>query len=130
MEFVKEFTCEKTVGVHEYRIFYYRVTITMDLIGTVVPAAIAAVALIGGIILLYKLTKSLLNIIAFMIAIALAYGGYLYISGQKVPCTKEAIIQHAREKVDVLNSESGVQKVRDTVSRVRLVPDKGKEQNR
>jgi hypothetical protein len=54
-------------------------------------------------------------LIPLLILIGL-YAGYLYITGQKIPTTKEDIIKHGKEKIEVIK-DKGEKILKDNVKK-------------
>lgn len=57
-------------------------------------------------ILIFSILKQVLKLIYFSVILILLYGGYLYYTGQKIPQTREELLQHGSEQLDRINKAS------------------------
>ncbi len=56
-------------------------------------------AIIIGLMVFLAIIKRFIRLFAVAVFILLCYAGYLYYTGQKVPVTKEEILEHGSEKL-------------------------------
>jgi threonine/homoserine/homoserine lactone efflux protein len=72
---------------------------------------ILAGAVIVSILIILSVAKKLLKIAVVLLAVVVLYAAYLVYSGQKVPRTKQEVIEHSEKKLQELE-KSGVKAVR------------------
>ncbi len=57
------------------------------------------------IVIIFSIVKRLFKLLIPLIILIGVYAGYLYVTGQKIPTTKEDIIKHGKEKIKVIKDE-------------------------
>ncbi len=69
---------------------------------SVFTTALLVAAIIIAAIIVYKTIKGLLKLVALIITFLLIYAGYLFLTGQKIPFTREEIIKHGNDRIKIL----------------------------
>jgi xanthine/uracil permease len=72
---------------------------------------VMAAAVIISIIIIISVVKKFLKVAAVLLAIVVLYAAYLVYSGQKIPKTKQEVIEHSEKKLLELQ-KSGVKALR------------------
>ncbi len=72
---------------------------------------VLAAAVIISILIILSVVKKLVKVALVLLAIAVLYTAYLVYSGQKVPKTKEEVIEHSEKKLLELQ-KGGVKAIR------------------
>ena len=58
-----------------------------------------AAAVIVSILIILSVVKKLVKVVVVLLAVAVLYAAYLVYSGQKVPKTKQEVIEHSEKKL-------------------------------
>jgi hypothetical protein len=68
------------------------------------------------IVIIFALIKRLFKLLIPLLILIGLYAGYLYITGQKIPTTKEDIIKYGKEKIEVIK-DKGEKILKDNVKK-------------
>ncbi|MEA3296133.1 MAG: hypothetical protein U9Q27_03290 [Patescibacteria group bacterium] len=68
------------------------------------------------IIIIFSIVKRLFKLLIPLIILVGLYAGYLYNTGQNIPTTKEDIIKHGKEKIEVIK-DKGEKILKDKVKK-------------
>lgn len=73
---------------------------------------ILAIAVVISILIVLSVARKLVRVAVVLLAILILYAAYLVYTGQKVPKTKEEIVEHGTKKIEELKKNGPVKPVR------------------